>query len=76
MQVNVHEAKTHFSKLIARALAGEEVIIAKNGTPLVRLTSVNAPAGRRKPGLSKGSAHIADDFDAALPDEILREFES
>ena len=44
---------------------------------LVDLTRrINAPAGRRKPGLSKGSAHIADDFDAPLPDEILREFES
>ncbi len=75
MQVNIHEAKTHFSRLVSRALAGEEVIIARNGTPVVRLTSLVAPTGTRTPGLSRGMAEISDDFDDPLPDEILDGFE-
>lgn len=76
MQVNVHEAKTHFSRLIARALAGEEVIVAKNGRPLVRLSAIAAPEGERTPGLSMGAATIHDDFDDPLPDDVLQGFET
>ncbi len=76
MQVNIHEAKTHFSRLVSKVLSGEEVIVAKNGTPLVRITAISAPNGLRTPGLSKGAADIAVDFDEPLPDEVLREFES
>jgi prevent-host-death family protein len=75
MQVNMHEAKTHFSRLVARAVAGEEIVVAKNGRPLVRLTAVSAPEGKRTPGLSKGSAVISDDFDDALPGDVQAGFE-
>jgi len=71
----MHEAKTNFSRLVARVLAGEEVIVAKNGTPLVRLTSIVAPSGPRTPGLSAGVAEIHDDFDDTLPADLLDAFE-
>ena len=74
--VNIHEAKTHFSKLVDAAMAGEEIIIAKAGKPaakLVPLTS-GAPRGIRF-GLMKGEIQIAPDFDAPLPEDVLRAFE-
>lgn len=73
--VNIHEAKTHFSKLINQALNGEEVIIAKGGKPLVRLMpySESSPS-KRKGGQLKGMIKIAEDFDAPLPQEILKNF--
>jgi prevent-host-death family protein len=73
--VNIHEAKTHFSKLIDAVSQGEEVIIAKAGKPAARLVPVDAPAVVRTPGSMKGKIHIADDFDAPLPDEIQAAFE-
>ena len=75
MQVNMYEAKTKFSRLVAKALAGEEVIIAKNGKPVVRLTSIVAPLGTRTPGLSRGEANVGEKFDAPLPDDVLEAFE-
>jgi prevent-host-death family protein len=76
MIVNMHEAKTHFSRYVARALSGEEVLIAKNGKPLVRLVPADLPSGRRKPGISKGSIVISEDFEKPLPEDLLRGFES
>lgn len=76
MVINVHEAKTHFSRLLERAVAGEEIIVARNGTPLVRLTPVAAPEAGRTAGLSKGEIKISEDFDAPLPEELLDGFES
>jgi prevent-host-death family protein len=72
--VNIHEAKTHLSRLLARVAAGDEVIIAKAGKPIARLVPV-APSGRRSLGVDRGRGFIADDFDAPLPEEILAEFE-
>lgn len=71
-EFGVHEAKTHFSKLLDRALAGEEIIITRSGEPLVRLV----PAQRkRKPnfGFAAGTVRMADDFDE-LPEEFLEYF--
>ena len=76
MVVNVHEAKTHFSRFLERAMAGEEIIIARNGTPLVRLTPVGAPEGERTAGLSKGEIEMSENFDAPLSEELLDRFES
>jgi len=73
--VNIHEAKTHLSRLLERALAGEEIVIAKAGKPLARLVPVPGPPIRRVPGTLKGAIEIADDFDAPLPDDLLDEFE-
>jgi prevent-host-death family protein len=75
LQVNVHEAKTHLSRLLARVQEGEEIIIAKAGRPIARLVPVGKRPARRLPGSAKGRVTIAPDFDAPLPELILKEFE-
>ena len=71
----MHEAKTHFSRLVERALAGEEVVIARDGVPLITLEPLR-PAGQpRTPGLSRGKGRVADDFDAPLDEKTVQEFE-
>lgn len=75
-QVNIHEAKTHLSKLIQAAENGEEVVIARAGKPVVKITAYQPPeAGRRNIGLLEGKIWISDDFDAPLPEEIQRAFD-
>jgi len=72
---NIHEAKTHLSRLVERAVAGEEVIIAKAGKPVVRLVPYEqAPPPERKPGCWRGKVKIKKDFDK-LPDSILAAFQ-
>jgi prevent-host-death family protein len=73
--VNIHEAKTQFSKLLQRVLAGEEIIIAKAGTPVARLVPYAPQPRRRIPGSAKGKIWIAPDFNAPLPAELLDAFE-
>ena len=73
--VNIHEAKTQLSRWLVRAAAGEDIVIAKAGKPMVRLVPFEKQKRRRKPGLDRDRLVIARDFDAPLPDEILREFE-
>ena len=75
MIVNIHEAKTHFSKLINKALSGEEVLIAKNGNLLVKLTPLVNSMEKRAPGLSAGKAVYSDDFLEPLPENVIDEFE-
>jgi prevent-host-death family protein len=72
--VNMHEAKTHFSKIVARVEAGEEIIIARDGTPVARLLPIEPPSSRRVPGRDCGLCKVPDDFDAPLPTEVLEEF--
>ena len=61
---NIHQAKTHFSKLVERAAAGEEIIIGKAGKPVARLVRYQDPAPpKRKPGAWKGKIWISPDFD-------------
>ncbi|TRO79708.1 type II toxin-antitoxin system Phd/YefM family antitoxin [Desulfuromonas acetexigens] len=75
-RVNIHEAKTHFSRLVDAAMAGEEIVIAKAGKPAVRLVPLDAaPAPGIRFGVMKGEIEIAEDFDAPLPDELQRAFE-
>jgi prevent-host-death family protein len=65
MQItNIHEAKTQLSQLIHRALAGEEVVIARAGEPLVRLVPIHQDTRPRQGGQMKGRIRIAEDFDA------------
>lgn len=73
--VNLYEAKTHLSRLVERAAAGEEVVIAKAGKPMARLVPLERSAAPRKPGGWEGRVFVSDDFDAPLPDEILGAFE-
>lgn len=65
---NIHEAKSQLSKLIERAMKGEEVIIAKAGEPMVRLVPIRADHGPRQGGQWKGRVHMAEDFDTLPPD--------
>jgi prevent-host-death family protein len=70
--VNVHEAKTHLSRLLAKVAAGEEVVIAKAGTPIAKLVPVTR--GRRQPGRLKDVIRIGEDFDAPLPESLAAAF--
>jgi prevent-host-death family protein len=74
MEVNVHEAKTHFSRLLQRVAAGEEITIAKAGVPVARLVPAEPRKQRRKLGFYGDSIQIADDFDAPLPDDLMAAF--
>ena len=75
-QLNIHEAKAKLSSLVDQAARGKSIIIAKSGTPLARLGPISEPARKIKFGFMKGEIMIADDFDAPLPEAILRAFES
>jgi prevent-host-death family protein len=74
MAVNIHEAKTTFSKLLQRVAAGEEIIIAKAGVPVARLVPIHREQPKRPLGLYRDQIWIADDFDAPLPSKILAGF--
>lgn len=69
MQFNIHEAKTNLSKLIRMALEGQEVIIARDGVPVVELVPLQAERPRRQLGIAEGFVlYMADDFDEPLED--------
>lgn len=70
METNIHEAKTHLSRLLDRAIAGEEIIIAKSGHALVKLVAVERTKKQRSPGSAKGLVTMTDDFNVPLPSEI------
>lgn len=71
---NLYEAKTSLSRLVDRAAAGEEIIIAKAGSPRAKLVPVVAPRKRRKPGGWQGRVRIGRDFDAPLPRSVRDAF--
>jgi prevent-host-death family protein len=72
---NLYDAKTSLSSLVERAAGGEEIVIAKNGTPMARLVPLEKPkAARREFYNAMGITFISDDFDAPLPDDILSAF--
>jgi prevent-host-death family protein len=73
-KVNIHDAKTHLSRYVEEAAQGKEIVIAKAGKPVARLAPLAAIKVPRKLGLLDGKARIPDDFNAALPDEVLAEF--
>ena len=72
--VNIHEAKTQFSRLLKRVAAGQEIVIARAGHPVARLIPFGQP-GTRALGMDAGRVVIATDFDAPLPDAVLADFE-
>ncbi len=73
-EVGVHEAKTHLSRLLRRVAQGEEIVITSSGRPAAMLVPVRGVAPRRF-GMDEGALHVPDDFDAPLPDDLLRGFE-
>jgi prevent-host-death family protein len=76
--VNIHEAKTHLSRLVDAAARGEPFVIAKAGTPLVKVTAIDAPsyADQRRLGFLKGEISVPADFDEMGREEIERLFEA
>ena len=72
--VNVHEAKTHLSRLLARVEEGEEIVIARDGEPVARLVGCK-PRGKRRPGVLKGKIVVDDRFFEPLPEGELAAWE-
>ena len=73
--VNIYDAKTRLSQLVDKAAAGEDVLVSRNGKPLVRITQLEGPRRRIKFGVLKGKVSVSPDFDAPLPNEALAGFE-
>ena len=73
--VNIHEAKTHFSRLLVDVQSGMEIIIAKAGTPIARLIPATKRVFSRKPGSAKALVVMSADFNAPLAEDILKSFE-
>ncbi len=74
-QVNIHEAKAGLSKLVERAEAGEEIVIARAGKPAAKLVPFHRVRHRRRLGVLDGRFEIPEDFNAPLPESVLRDFE-
>jgi prevent-host-death family protein len=73
--INIHDAKTHFSRLVDAAANGEEIIIAKAGKPAARLVPMERVKTKRRFGSLKGKIRMSADFDAPLPDHLIAAFE-
>lgn len=73
--INIHEAKTHLSRLLEQVAEGEEIIIARAGKAIARLVPLDAPPKKRQLGLLKGRLNVPDDFDTPLTDDELSLFE-
>jgi prevent-host-death family protein len=73
--VNVHEAKTHFSKLLAKVERGHEVVISRAGKPVARLVPHEVSRPAPVFGADRGKFKVPEDFDAPLPDDVLAAFE-
>ena len=74
-QINIHQAKTQFSRLVERVAGGEEIIIAKSGKPVARLVPYTPKRAVRRPGAMRGKIRIKKNFDEPLPKEILASFQ-
>ena len=73
--INIHEAKTHLSRIVDEVAAGAEVIIAKAGKLMARLTPIAGVRRPKKLGLLKGKIKVPDDFNAPLPEDVIASFE-
>ena len=73
--INIHDAKTHLSRIVDDVAAGAEVVIAKAGKPMARLVPLEPKVRQKKLGLLKGRIKVPDDFNAPLPLEVLADFE-
>ena len=75
MEVNIHEAKTQLSKLLRKVAEGEEITISRAGTPVARLVRIEKEPRQKRPlGMDRGKIWIAEDFDAPLPNDLLKLF--
>ena len=73
--INIHDAKTHLSRIVEDVAAGSEVVIAKAGKPMARLVPLGAARRKIRFGLLKGKIRVSRDFDAPLPETVLTTFE-
>ena len=73
--VNIYDAKTRLSQLVDMVVAGEDVVVSRNGKPLVRITRLESARRPIRFGVLKGKVKIPRDFDAPLPSNVLAEFE-
>ena len=73
--VNIYDAKTRLSQLVDKAASGEDVVVSRNGKPLVRITRLDVPKRRIKFGVLKGKIKVSPDFDAPLPADVQADFE-
>ncbi len=74
-KVNIHQAQTHFSRLLEQVAEGGEVVIAKAGKPVARLVPYTTTRRARRPGMMRGKIRIKADFDAPLPKSLLDRFD-
>ena len=74
-KVNIYEAKTRLSQLVEAAAAGDDIVIAKAGRPVARLTRLERKAGKRRLGRLDGRFRIPEDFNRPLPEDVVRAFE-
>lgn len=73
--VNIYDAKTRLSQLVDKAASGEDVVVSRNGRPLVRITRLDDDKRRVRFGVLEGKLRVAADFDAPLPDDVQARFE-
>ena len=73
--MDIYDAKTRLSQLVDKAASGEDVVVSRNGKPLVRITRLDVPKRPIRFGVLKGKVKITADFDAPLPEDVLASFE-
>ncbi len=74
-RINIYEAKTRLSQLVEEAASGKDIVIARAGRPVARLTRLRGGGGKRRLGILDGKFRIPEDFNRPLPDAVLRSFE-
>jgi prevent-host-death family protein len=75
IEVGIHEAKTHLSRLLRQVAEGEEILIKRGKEPVARLVDARVPTRKRQLGTERGRIVVSDDFDDPLPDDLLDLFE-
>ncbi|MFT5126534.1 MAG: prevent-host-death family protein [Rhodothermales bacterium] len=77
VQADIGQAQSQFVELVERALHGDDVVVSRDGEPLIRLVPINVPVrDKRRPGSAEGIVQVSKDFDAPLPDDVLDSFEA
>ena len=75
IRLNIHEAKTHLSRYLAKLEEGEVIVLCRRNVPIAEIRGISKPKGERPIGLAKGEFEVPDEFFASLPDEVIDDFE-